>query len=434
MSAEDVKNTQSEVSLEQEYSEKPVPDSKRSGWTRTASIYAGNVASMSWAMTGGALITGLAFWNAIAALVLGLLILIVVVFIPVGKIGMDHGFNTYINGEACFGKIGSNIATALIVTAIPCIGWYGVQVSVASTAVSNMLGIESPVASGILCVIVGVIFILPSISGTKMMAWLNYLAIPAILIIIVWGTAKAISVAGSTESITSFVPTEPNTILWGINMQIGAIIVGSTFVSDYTRWQKKSTAGLCAAGFVGMLPIPVIMTVTGLMMGVAASTLGIIDIWNPATIMTSIGMPAASLILIILLQWSTCISASYSGSLALEKMFHGKRWIWTVVVAVLGCVLAISGIINHFMGFLGLLAEFVAPVVGVLIAEYYIVSKQKLDRKEVAIYWPGLISWAIGDVVAHLGYFIPALTGIVASFIVYTVWHLAAGKIKKAEN
>lgn len=406
---------------EEEYSRKPVPTHMRAGWTRTAAIYAGNVASTTWCMIGGGLIVGLSFWDSMLALVLGLLVLSAFVFIPLGKIGMAHGVNTYVIGEAAFGAKGSNIATAIIVSAIPCIAWYGVQVNVASSAIAAMLGIGTA-GTAVLSIVIGLVFIIPSIYGTKFMAFLNYAAIPAIVFIVIYGTYAALSFVNGTADITSYHPGSDYGLLWGINLQIGAVIVGCSFVSDYTRWQENSNLGLLAAAGLGLLPFPIILTVTGIIMAVSAASVGVTNTWNPAEVMVAIGMPVISIVFVVLLQWTTCISASYSGSLALEKLFGGKRWVWTIVVAVVGCFLAVTGIINYFLDFVNILAQFVAPVAGVITAEYYLVSKRELIRKE-GFYWPGIISWAVGCAAAYTGVLIPAVSGIIVAGAVYTAWH-----------
>lgn len=98
------------------------------------------VASLSAFAAGGSLVTSLTLTQSIIATLLTTLILIFVFYVPIGLIGAREGLNTYLIGESAFGSIGSNIATAFIITIIPCVGWYGVQVSIAADALTEVFG------------------------------------------------------------------------------------------------------------------------------------------------------------------------------------------------------------------------------------------------------------------------------------------------------
>lgn len=79
---------------------------------------------------------------------------------------------------------------------------------------------------------------------------------------------------------------------------------------------------------------------------------------------------------------------------------------------------------QYFIEFLGTLAAFVSPAAGVIISEYFFVSKGKLNRKE-GFYWPGIIAWAVGGIGAlFLPFFIPALNGMIIAIIVYYLFHI----------
>lgn len=410
------------VSAEEKYALLPIPDEFRKHWRNTASIYMGMCAVIACCMAGGGLISGLTLAQSILAMILGLTILIFLFFVPLGKIGSEQGLNTYIIGEAAFGEKGSNIATSLIVTAIPCIAWYGIQVSIAAFAIGSVFGFGT-LGNNVLMIAFGLLFAVPSMYGLLQMAWLNYVSIPVMFFIVIFGAVKAISVVGGAGSIWAYTPPQNLGLLWGINLQIGMLAVGCAFVADYTRWNRNKWSEIVSAGTFGIYPFTLILTVAGMIMALSATSLGVAEPWNIVEVMIRIGMPTIALLLIFLLQWTTCVTATYSSGLALTKVFGGKRYIWTMASAVLGIVLSLTGIINHFLSFVGILAAWVSPVVGVIIAEYYFVSKGKFNRKK-GVYWPGVISWLIGGVVAWKApFFIPAINAIVVSGLIYTIYH-----------
>src|SRR5699024_7339134 len=118
---------------------------------------------------------------------------------------------------------------------IPCVGWYGVQVSIAADALSLGLGLSDEVWAPIFMILLGVIFALPAMYGITSMAWLDYLSIPIILFITGFGVVKALGISG-LEGIFSYQPEEAYTVVWGANLIIGSMVVGASFISDYTRW------------------------------------------------------------------------------------------------------------------------------------------------------------------------------------------------------
>jgi len=406
------------VSIEEQYVLKQIPNELRRGWKETASIYMGMCAVIASCMAGGGLISGLTVVQSIVAMILGLTILIFLFFVPLGKIGAEQGVSTYLIGEIAFGEKGTNIATSLIVTAIPCIAWYGIQVSIAAFAIGGVFGFGT-LGNNTLMIIFGLLFAIPSLFGMLQMAWLNYLSIPVMVFVVIFGVLKAVGAVGGTENILTYVPLNNLGILWGINLQIGMLAVGSAFAADYTRWNHNKWTHIIGAGTVGIYPLTILLTIAGMIMALSATTLGVNEPWNIVEVMIRIGMPNIALLLIFLLQWTTCITATYSSGLALTKVFGGKRYVWTMLSAVLGIILSVSGIVNHFLSFVTILSAWVSPVVGVIISEYYFVSKSKFNPKR-GIYWPGIISWIVGGLVGwKFQFFIPAVNAIVTSGIIY---------------
>jgi len=409
------------VALEEKFAEAPIPQELRRHWKYPASIYMGMTAVIAACMAGGGLIYGLSFTQAVWAMILGLACLTFLFYTPLGKIGADQGLNTYLIGEAAFGSKGSNLATAFIITAIPCIAWYGIQVSIAAQAIAEAFGL-GVTGTNVFMVIFGIIFAIPAMYGILGMAWLNYISIPLMLFIVIFGASKAIGVVG-TEGVWAYQPEQNMGLMWGINMQIGMIAVGASFVADYTRWIKSKWSDITVSGIIGLFPFTILLTVSGMIMALSSTSLGVENPWNIAEVMAALGMPTFALILIFLLQWTTCITATYSSGLALKKVFGWSRFWWTLIAAILGIVLALSGIVNHFLGFVNILASWVTPAAGVLISEYFFVAKGRLNRKE-GIYWPGIVSWLLGGLIAwKLKFFIPALNGLISSAVIYYVYH-----------
>src|SRR5699024_3090801 len=325
-------------------------------------------------------------------------------------------------GESAFGTKGSNIATAFIISIIPNVGWYGVQVSIAAAALTHVFGGNVSLTPWLM-IALGIMFAIPAMFGVTSMAWLDYLAVPAILIISFYGLTKAMTIIGA-DGLWSFEPESGKSLVWGINLLVGSLVVGASFTADYTRWNENKLSKVGFSGLLGIAPALLVLTVIAAMMGITAASVGSIDEpWNIAEVLSMLGLPSLSLILVIIMQWTTNITSSYSSGLALTKVFGWSRFWWTLIAALVGTLLSLIGIMKFFMGFLDLLAAFVAPAAGVIISEYYFVSKAKLNTKQ-GFYWPGIISWAIGGIGALIiPIFIPAINGFVIAGVLYFLYH-----------
>jgi cytosine permease len=380
----------------------------------------GMTAVIGTALAGGGLVSGLPFWQAVLAMVLGVGVLVFLLYMPLGKIGAAEGLNTYLVGEGAFGSIGSNLATAFVVTIIPCVGWYGIQVALASQAVTGVFHL-APLGANIVTVLLGIIFAIPPMFGIISMAWLDYVAIPIMALIAVYGVWVAVVKVGGLAGIAAYQPPQHLGLGWGINLQIGYMAVAACFVCDYTRWMRNRWSDVVLSGTLGIYPWSIILVTSGMIMALTAGQLGVTQTWNIVEVMIALGLSSLALILILLLQLTTCIVAVYSSGLALHKVFGWSRFWWCLIAAALGIALALSGIVNYFLGFLGILAAFVTPAGAVIIADYFIVSKGRLARKG-SVHWPGLLAWLCGGL---LGYFVhwgvPALNGMILAFVLYVV-------------
>lgn len=397
-----------------------VPDSKRQPWIGIAAIYFGMTAALSSFSAGGSLTTGLNLIDAILATVIGSILLIIMFFIPMGYIGAKEGLNTYVIGEYVFGKKATNIITGLVIAVLPGIGFYGVQVTIAAEAVNQMIGIGQ--LTTLFIIILGILFVLPSVLGITSMKWLDYISIPAILLIVIYGFVKVINITGM-EGVFSYTPNAERSIFWGANLILGASIAGASFSPDYTRWIRSDLKSVTYTGATGIIVPKIGLTIVGSAMALTATTLGVNEPWDIAQVLAALGVPSLAMILVVLLQWSTNMVGAYSGGVALTKIFGWNRSWWTFIVALLGIVLALIGILDVFIPFLSVLSAFIPPVASIIITEYFIVSKRRLETKG-NYYWPAIIIWLIGGISSLLiPVFIPAINGFLISMVGYYLFH-----------
>ena len=136
---------------------------------------------------------------------------------------------------------------------------------------------------------------------------------------------------------------------------------------------------------------------------------------------------------ILFATWTTMDIALYSAGLALTNLFTRlKRWQNTVLLSVIGTVLAVLRVTEYFRGFLTLLSNVFSPMVGVLICDYFFVRKGILSLDEVylrngtfryhrGVNWVAIATTAFGFLVARYtpDIYVASLTSMGSSMLLY---------------
>ena len=403
-----------------------VPQADRKGWINVASIWAGSIICVPILLIGGTLTTGLSLGGALVAGIIGFLIVIAFMVFQ-GMQGTDLGRPTVVNARSAFGSAGASIFISFVL-GVALVGWFGVQAGVtgsAFTAMMGSMGVDIPVQWSTL--IWGLIMFSTAIIGYRALAYLNYIAVPALILLCVYGVAAAIGEYG-IKGLAGLKPDSPFSILSGVAMVVGGFAVGGAIAADYSRYNvnRKQSA---ISTIVGVLPLGVLMLLAGSIMAAVAGTADI------TSVVASMGMPAVGLIILILATWTTNVVNAYSGGIALTSLFRlkdNKRALTTAIAGILGTILALAGILNHFVTFLTILTAGICPLAGVMIADYWIRRKGRVDQwaPRPGIHWPGVAAWLIASVVSYfITWGIAAINGIVLAIILYLVFEAMFSKI-----
>lgn len=404
-----------------------IPREERQPWYSIAMIWIGVMICVPALMTGGALVSGLPLGKAILAAVIGYTI-VILIMVFTGMQGADLGRPTAVIARSAFGVVGSRIIISLILV-IGTIGWFGVQSNVAGAAFSSIVkswlnvDISVPLSS----LIWGIIMLTTAIVGYKALEYLNYIAVPSLFLLSVYGTYISITRFG-LENLSHYQPQNPFPFLQGVAMAVGTFAVGATIAADYSRY-AKSRGDAVLSSAVGVWPAGVGMIAMGAIMSVVAGT------YDITQVLSSLGLSAVALIVLILATWTTNTVNAYSGGLAITNMFNlsgEKRALATAVAGLLGTVLAVGGILNYFMDWLIILTSAIPPVAGALIADYWIIRGANPEkwREHPGINWAGILAWIIGFIGAlKISWGIAPINGIILSMVVYYIlWKVAGGE------
>lgn len=392
----------------------PVPKSERTGWRAPLFNVLGTNIAISALMVGGTLISGLSFWDLVWVAVVGNLILAAIMIIQ-GNIGTREGVNTYVIAKGAFGEKGGTwiISTVLGITSF---GWFGIQAGVAGLSVRQIF---PTINLTLTIVIIGILMVSVAAFGFNMMAKFNYIALPPLIILIVWALIKSLSQNSGMSVALDYVPSNPMTPIQGIDIVVGLVIVGAVISPDYLRY----TRGIKDVAIVGLIAVALIT----LFQQIAA---GIMSVDSPTHDITEVfknlGFSWIAFVVLILAAWSTNLSNAYSGGLALKNIFpNTKRVYLTLIAGGIGIVLAAFDIISMFEGFLSFLSMTVSSVAGVIWVEYYIIQKKQLIMRK-GVNWLAVIAWIGGVLTAYLstkvGFGVPPINAIIVAGLLYLVF------------
>ena len=409
-----------------------IRDDERQSWLSLAMIWTGSMICIPCLMIGGVLGTGLSLVQVVLAVLVGYGIVCAYMCL-VGMESCDTGLPTVSMASGVLGTKGAQFIISLML-AIACIGWFGIQSAVCgesfSTMVSSMSGIDIPVwASSIFW---GIVMLLTAAYGYKGLKILNYVAVPALVIVLAYAMILAF-LSGGLEAVVSFQPTSRMGFIPAVSMVVASFALGGVISGDYSRY-AKSRGDVVRSTLLGVFPSGMVMMLIGSILSIVTGQ------YDVSLVLAAVGVPALGLVALVLATWTTNVTNAYSGGLSMSNLFgfgEDRFRITTVIAGALGTVLAAVGLLSRFEAFLNILSALIPPIAGVMIGSYWIVGKgrrENLVEKE-GWYWPGIVAFAVGAVVAYItGNVAPVLigpvNGIVVSMLLIVVFE-KAGSVKR---
>jgi cytosine permease len=418
------------------YVENEVPQSARQSWQSVMFIWMGTMVCLPSILLGKELAMGLNLWLALFAGVAGYL-LITVVTIFQGMQSTDLGRPTVVAAKPSFG---SGIANKLfsLVIAVSLVGWFGVQTGIGANSLIGLFRTFNVELPNILAnLIMGIVVLVSAIYGFKVLEKVSKYTVPILLIIFLWAFITAVSKT-DLSALMSYRPAQPSSLLDGVILVVGSFVVGAVIGGDFTRFNKSRKDTVKSAAF-GIVPAAILLLFIGSFLTIVSINSGQKDPNVVEIISTNLPFPVIGYLILFIATWKTNISNAYSAGIAIVNAFDfedRKRPVVTAVVGVIGTVLAVLGIATYFQTFLSLLTNLIAPIAGVMIADYWIIRKGKkegyMERKSKDN--SGIIAYALGSVLGVMATFQPAflsnyptllgslsLLSIVVSMVAYLV-------------
>ena len=225
-------------------------------------------------MIGGVLTSG---GLSLAEIVISILIgygLICVYMIFIGMQACDTGLPVAVMASGALGEKGARYVISTLI-AIACIGWFGIQSATCGQAFASMvaplLGMEASTGFVAVCSIIwGVIMLATACAGFKGLKWLNYIAVPLLVIVCLYGLIAGITKNDGGSVIASYAPETSSGLVFGISMVVASFALGGVISADYCRF-AKSRADVVKSSIVGVMPAGLFMLLTGLLWILAPS-------------------------------------------------------------------------------------------------------------------------------------------------------------------
>lgn len=425
-----------------DYSLTRVPMSARQSLWSITIVRVGALATISQFMLGATLGYGMTFWQAFWATVLGSVILQIISFL-LGYAGAREGLSTsLLSRYTGFGRYGSSIIGAVI--AIACIGWFGVQNSVFAEGLVHAT--EGRLSLPLAATITGLGVTVLVIFGFKLLSITATITVPAFLVAVGFGVYYVLSDYSFTDLLTAAPAGDVLTMGAAATMVAGGFIIGAVITPDFSRFAKsgKDVFWMATIGvLVGELGINMI----AVLLALAARTNDIVNI-----MVQTAGWFGAFVVVLSTVKINNL--NLYSSSLGFTNIFDSlfnmklNRGKVTLVIGVIGTLLSIIGILDHFVTFLVFLGVLVPPIAGIMVVEYFILktnrkeldeTREKGELPEVGKLHPiTIIAWIAGFAAGYtIEIGIPSINSLLISAVVYYVGALlikASSKNRKIEG
>ena len=323
----------------------------------------------------------LGFGKGLLAVITGHLIGCVLLFFA-GLIGGLERRSSRETVKMSFGEKGSYLFAVLNILQL--VGWTSIMIFDGALAADGIFS----TGRWVWCLIIGALIILWIMIGITNLGKINTVAMSALFIL----TLVLCYVIFAKGTLPDFSGDEMS-FGAAVELSIAMPLSWLPLISDYTR-EAKEPVKATAASAVTYGIVSCWMYAIG--MGAAIYT-GEYDI---AQIMMKVGLGIVGLLIIVFSTVTTTFLDAYSAGVSSESIFSRMNGKWfAVVVTIIGTLCAILFQMTDITDFLYLIGSVFAPMIAIMIADYFILKK---NHSESAVNVVNLVIWIIGFAVYRM--------------------------------
>ncbi len=400
--------------VDPDYPVTPVPAHARKSFFSVAVVLLGFTVFTPTMLAGAAIGPAFSFGDLLLVIGVGSLILGAYVAV-IGWIGSRTGLTTVVMARYTLGSRGAKLASVLLGGTQ--IGWYGVVVGTIGDLTAQALGWDSYPAVAAVMVLTSALMCATAYWGYKGMYWVSLVSTPLILILAFWVLARSLQEVGGFGGLAAVEPTASMALAVAVTTVVGTFVSAGTQAPNWTRFARRGSHAVwaCVIGFI---------VGNGLMIffgAVGALTFGEGDF---VLVLYQLGLVGWGLVLLFGNLWKSNADTAYAFGVAGAELFNRPRkGPFVIGGAVIGTVLALTGVHNHLVEYLGLLGTFIPPVGGVIIGDFLARWRRGIPEGHVPplVRWPNVVAYAVAAALAwlsgELGIGIPPLIGIVVAIV-----------------
>ena len=305
----------------------------------------------------------------------------------VGLIGARVRLNAMETTKSSFGKYGSKFFAAL--NTFQLLAWVAV---LNAQGASALAGLNLPISFPLTCVILAALIAAWVYVGIRRSANVTTIVMAALAVLLAILSVKLFGLGSGSSAAANVAGAAGNTAtalkFWNIfEISIAMPISWLPVISDYTKDAEKPVKATAISAIA--------YTFASLWMyiiGIEISGIGAGNNIAQAILLAGLGIPG--IIIVVLSTVTTNFLAANSAgesSKAIYSKINPK--IAGVVVSFLSAALAISGIMEHYISFLYLIASVFAPMAAVLLVSFYF-SKERTESLGVWLW--NIFAWLAG--------------------------------------
>lgn len=305
----------------------------------------------------------------------------------VGLIGARVRLNAMETTKSSFGKYGSKFFAAL--NTFQLLAWVAV---LNAQGASALAGLNLPISFPLTCVILAALIAAWVYVGIRRSANVTTVVMAALAVLLAILSVKLFGLGSGSSAAANVATTAGNAAtalkFWNIfEISIAMPISWLPVISDYTKDAEKPVKATAISAIA--------YTFASLWMyiiGIEISGIGASNNIAQAILLAGLGIPG--IIIVVLSTVTTNFLAANSAgesSKAIYSKINPK--IAGVVVSFLSAALAISGIMEHYISFLYLIASVFAPMAAVLLVSFYF-SKERTESLGVWLW--NIFAWLAG--------------------------------------
>ena len=411
--------------LGEEYEHTPVPLAARRSTFSVSMVWLGFPMIITGAMTGSILVAGMGFKSALAAMVIGNLLMFAYVG-ALGTLGTVRGFNFALLASATFGRKGYVLASGLLSTLL--LGWYAVQTGITGNLIHTAFDLNYLTMT----VIAGALYLLVTYVGIRGLHWIGIVSVPLFVLLGGWVAFDSASTAGWSK-VLAYVGAKPDMPMAfgiGLTIVITLFVDAGTVTADFNRWAADTRGSLIATACAFPFANLIAMLVGGVMTAALAlpdpQPFGLDNMFGYLIAQKQGWLSVIAFAFLFCNLGSVCAHCLYNSAVGWSRIGGGRMRLFAVGLAAVGIVVAAANVWAFFIPWLSLLGILVPPIGAVMIADLYYVR----PGAGIAADWrpKAFIAWAAGSLVAYgVETFAPQLSTAVSAFVAAGICYLALG-------